>query len=41
MDITWLMRAWFGSLKKYNEKSYWKKNKYFYIYTRDGKQEKI
>ena len=30
----------FGSLKKYNEKSYWKKNKYFYIYTRDGKRRK-
>lgn len=30
----------FGSLKKYNEKSYWKKNKYFYIYTIDGKRRK-
>lgn len=30
----------FGSLKKYTEKSYWAKNKYFYIYTRDGKRRK-
>lgn len=28
------------SLKKYTEKSYWAKNKYFYIYTRDGKRRK-
>lgn len=26
----------FGSLKKYREKSYWKKHPYFYIYTRKG-----
>lgn len=30
----------FGSLKKYKEKKYWEKNKYFYIYTKDRKRRK-
>lgn len=32
--------AMFGSLKKYNEESYYKENPYFYIYTPDGKASK-
>lgn len=32
--------AMFGSLKKYNEESYYKEHPYFYIYTLDGKASK-
>lgn len=32
--------AMFGSLKKYNEESYYKANPYFYVYTPDGKASK-